>query len=110
MRIFQFYIKSIILNIMENAKKMSILPKDNNGQLTKVGLKTGNDFASKWGQGLKGKSGITHGMRLIIELWNMCFENIPEGKKILQSRIDEKYIDALVAKDKGNSQCNSQGH
>ena len=34
----------------------------------------------------------------------MCFENIPEGKKILQSRIDEKYIDALVAKDKGNSQ------
>ena len=90
--------------IMENAKKMSILPKDNNGQLIKVGLKTGNDFASKWGQGLKGKSGITHGMRLIIELWNMCFENIPEGKKILQSRIDEKYIDALVAKDKGNSQ------
>ena len=64
------------------------------------GIKTGNDFASKWGQGLKGKLGWLKGMELISELWNKCYDNIPEGKQILQSRIDGKYFQALEAKRK----------
>ena len=88
--------------IMTNAKTMNILPKEKNGSVVKVGLKTGNDFASKWGQGLKGKLGVPKGMELISQLWNKCYDNIPEGKQILQSRIDEKYFQALEAKGKSD--------
>jgi len=84
--------------IMNNAKTMNILPKEKNGSVIKVGLKTGSDFASKWGLGLKGKSGAPKGMQLISTLWNLCYDNIPEGKEILQSRIDDKYFQALEAK------------
>ena len=91
--------------VMEKAKTMNVLPIEKNGVSTFTGIKTGSDFASKWGQGLKGKSGITYGMRLIIQLWNRCYDNLPEGKKILQYNLDEKYIDALVAKgNKANSE------
>ena len=41
-------------------------------------------------------------MQLISELWNKCYDNIPEGKEILQSRIDDKYFQALEAKGKSN--------
>ena len=88
--------------IMNNAKTMNILPKEKNGSVVKVGLKTGSDFASKWGQGLKGKLGVPKGMELISQLWNKCYDNIPEGKQILQSRIDEKYFQALEAKGKSD--------
>ena len=88
--------------IMNNAKTMNILPKEKDGRVIRVGLKTGSDFASKWGQGLKGKLGVPKGMQLISELWNKCYDNIPEGKEILQSRIDDKYFQALEAKGKSN--------
>jgi hypothetical protein len=91
--------------VMEKAKTMNVLPIEKNGVATLTGIKTGNDFASKLGLGLKGKSGITYGMKLIIQLWNKCYDNLPEGKKILQSNLDEKYINALVAKgSKANSE------
>ena len=85
---------------MNNAKTMNIMSKEKDGTVIKVGIKTGNDFASKWGQGLKGKLGWLKGMELISELWNKCYDNIPEGKQILQSRIDDKYFQALEAKGK----------
>ena len=84
--------------IMNNAKTMNILAKEKDNHVIKVGLKSGNDFASKWGQGLKGKSGVPQGMKLISELWNKCYDNIPQGKEILQSRLDDKYFQALEAK------------
>ena len=86
--------------IMNNAKTMNIMSKEKDGTVIKVGIKTGNDFASKWGQGLKGKLGWLKGMELISQLWNKCYDNIPEGKQILQSRIDDKYFQALEAKGK----------
>ena len=86
--------------IMNTAKTMSIMPQEKDGRVVKVGIKTGNDFASKWGQGLKGKLGWLKGMELISQLWNKCYDNIPEGKQILQSRIDDKYFQALEAKGK----------
>ena len=88
--------------IMENAKTMNILLKEKDGHVIKVGLKSGSDFASKWGLGLKGKGGVPQGMKMISELWNKCYDNIPEGKKILQSRIDDKYFEALIAKGKSD--------
>jgi len=88
--------------IMNTAKTMSIMPQEKDGRVVKVGIKTGNDFASKWGQGLKGKLGWLKGMELISQLWNKCYDNIPEGKQILQSRIDDKYFQALGAKGKPN--------
>ena len=97
--------KEIYLNILKSfpnnqeAKKgINLLAKEKDNHVIKVGLKSGNDFASKWGQGLKGKSGVPQGMKLISELWNKCYDNIPQGKEILQSRLDDKYFQALEAK------------
>ena len=84
--------------VMENAKSMNIREVEKDGHMVKVGIKTGDDFASKWGLGLKGKSGVPQGMRLISELWNKCYDNVPGGKQILQSNIDTNYFSALIAK------------
>ena len=84
--------------IMNNAKDMKILSKEKNNTVIKVGIKTGNDFASKWGQGLKGKSGIPVGMQNLITIWNKCYDNLPGAKSILRSSLDPKYIEAIKVK------------
>ena len=85
--------------IMENAKKMNLMDKKVKDKIVKVGIEKGSDFASKWGQGLKGRNGLTKGLELISIIWNKCYDNVPEGKKILQTRINENYFPALAAEN-----------